>query len=147
MPTTIQVSFNFDGEYSPLIQTDNADNGPDSYYSGYKIFANSTFLEIAYGDGTGAGSDDRRTALASNLLLEEGIYTHPKLAVWFGNETKGISQEAIDNSEFCIQMTMGGIVESMNLSVSTGIILYNIASQRRKYLKNKFCSSDSSPLL
>jgi uncharacterized protein (TIGR02145 family) len=74
MPTTIQVSFNFDGEYSPLIQTDNADNGPDSYYSGYKFFANSTFLEIAYGDGTGAGSDDRRTAMASNLLLEEGIW-------------------------------------------------------------------------
>ena len=71
-----------------------------------------------------------------NTLLEDGIYTHPRLAVWFGNESKGVSQEAIDNSEFCINMQMSGIIESLNLGTSTGIVLYEITRQRRKYTEN-----------
>jgi tRNA (guanosine-2'-O-)-methyltransferase len=72
----------------------------------------------------------------TNVRLENGTYTHKRLAVWFGNESRGISQEAIDNSEFCINMQMSGIIESLNLGTSTGIVLYEIAKQRRKYTEN-----------
>jgi len=68
-----------------------------------------------------------------NVLLEEGTYTQKRLAVWFGNESQGVSQEAIDNSEFCINMQMCGIIESLNLGTSTGIVLYEITRQRRNY--------------
>lgn len=72
-----------------------------------------------------------------NVILENGRYTHKRLAVWFGNESQGISQTAVDNSEFCINIPMGGIIESLNLGTSTGIVLYEITRQRRNYTKRK----------
>lgn len=74
-----------------------------------------------------------------NVNLYEGDYTQKRLAVWFGNESKGISDEAVDNADTCIQIPMGGIVESLNLGTSTGIILSYIGYQRLKfvYLHNK----------
>ena len=69
----------------------------------------------------------------SNVILHEGDYTHPKLAVWFGNEAKGVSDLAVVNSEFCINMPMYGFIESLNLGTSTGIVMYEITKQRREY--------------
>lgn len=66
-------------------------------------------------------------------LLDSNFTTYKKLAIWFGNEARGISQEAITRAKGCIQIEMCGIVESLNLSVCTGIVLHFIASQRRKY--------------
>lgn len=74
----------------------------------------------------------------TNVTLHDGNYTQKKLAVWFGNESRGISELAIENSEACIQMEMFGIIESLNLGTSSGIVLYEIARQRREYQsKNK----------
>ncbi len=74
----------------------------------------------------------------NNVLLENGKYTHPRLAVWFGNESQGVSQEIVDNSEGCINDYMAGIIESLNLGTCSGIVLYEIAKQRRDFQnKNK----------
>jgi len=73
----------------------------------------------------------------TNTILHEGKYTQKKLAVWFGNESHGISDVALQNSESCINMLMGGMVESMNLGTSTGIVLYEVTKQRRNYQKEK----------
>ena len=70
-----------------------------------------------------------------NIILQEGNYTHKRLAVWFGNESNGLSKEVIERSEACVHIEMFGIIESMNLSTSTAIILYEITKQRR-ILKN-----------
>lgn len=70
----------------------------------------------------------------NNIDLYEGTYTQKRLAVWFGNESKGISDEAINNADMCIQIPMGGIVESLNLGTSTGIILSYIGYQRLKFV-------------
>ncbi|MEM9668674.1 MAG: RNA methyltransferase [Pseudomonadota bacterium] len=70
----------------------------------------------------------------TNIYLHEGDYTqHTKLAVWFGNETRGISSVAADASELCIAIPMFGMIESLNLGTSSGIVLYEIAKQRREY--------------
>lgn len=71
-----------------------------------------------------------------NVLLENGKYTHKRLAVWFGNESQGVSEKAIDISEFCVNIQMSGIIESLNLGTSTGIVLYEITKQRRNF-KNR----------
>ena len=69
-----------------------------------------------------------------NIPLREGRYNkYGKLAVWFGNESGGISKEAIEGSQGCINIDMCGIVESLNLSVSTGLVMYHISSQKREY--------------
>lgn len=71
----------------------------------------------------------------NNILLENGKYTQKRLAVFFGNETNGVSDEAINNSKFCVQIQQAGIIESLNLGTSTGIVLYEICKQRRKFCK------------
>jgi len=70
----------------------------------------------------------------TNIPLETGDFTkYKKLAVWFGNESHGVSEEAITSSNGCVQIKMGGIVESLNLAVSSGIVLHTIAHQRRVF--------------
>lgn len=69
-----------------------------------------------------------------NTDLYEGTFTQKRLAVWFGSESKGISDEAVNNADMCIQIPMHGIVESLNLGTSTGIILSYIGYQRLKFV-------------
>lgn len=69
-----------------------------------------------------------------NVYLHEGDFTeHTKLAVWFGNEKRGISELAIERSEMCVAVPMFGMIESLNLGTSSGIVLYEVAKQRRQY--------------
>jgi tRNA (guanosine-2'-O-)-methyltransferase len=69
-----------------------------------------------------------------NVYLYDETFTQKRLAVWFGNESKGISDEVAGEADMCIQVPMGGIVESLNLGTSTGIILSYISYQRLKYI-------------
>lgn len=80
----------------------------------------------------------------SNYILHEADYTHPKLAVWFGNESRGISDLAVERSAFCVSIPMFGIVESLNLGTTTGIVLYEITKQRRVY-QEKFKRAIRNP--
>jgi tRNA (guanosine-2'-O-)-methyltransferase len=68
------------------------------------------------------------------LYLHEGDFTaHTKLAVWFGSEAVGISERAVGRSEMCVSIPMFGMIESLNLGTSSGIVLYEVARQRRAY--------------
>lgn len=79
-----------------------------------------------------------------NVVLHEHDYTrYKKLAVWFGNEGMGISKAAVERSDLCINIPMYGIIESLNLGTSSGIVLYEITKQRRAFqfnLKNKIAA-------
>jgi len=69
-----------------------------------------------------------------NVVLHEGDYTKAtKLAVWFGSEGTGISPLALERSALCINIPMYGIIESLNLGTSSGIVLYEITKQRRAF--------------
>ena len=70
-----------------------------------------------------------------NVVLHEGQYNQTRLAVWFGNESRGVSCEVIERSEFCIQIPMYGLIESLNLGTSTGIVLYEVTKQRREFIQ------------
>lgn len=69
-----------------------------------------------------------------NVILGEADYTiYVKLAVWFGNEARGISDLAVQHSELCVSIPMFGMVESLNLGTTSGIVLNEITRQRREY--------------
>ena len=57
-------------------------------------------------------------------------YCQP-LAVVFGNESEGVSEQACSMADYRIHIPMVGMVQSLNLSVSVGIILYEAFRQRR----------------
>ena len=70
----------------------------------------------------------------ASIFLHEGDYTiHSKLAVWFGSEAIGISDRAVERAEMCVSIPMFGMIESLNLGTSSGIVLYEVAKQRREY--------------
>lgn len=70
----------------------------------------------------------------TSVWLHEGDYTeHAKLAVWFGNEKRGISDLAVEHADMCIAIPMFGMIESLNLGTSSGIVLYEVTKQRRAY--------------
>lgn len=79
-----------------------------------------------------------------NHILHEANYTHARLAVWFGNESRGISEEAVAESEFCVSIPMFGMIESLNLGTTTGIVLYEITKQRREY-QRKYKRANRGP--
>jgi tRNA (guanosine-2'-O-)-methyltransferase len=56
-------------------------------------------------------------------------YTGPT-AVVFGNEREGLSAAALELADVKIRVPMYGMVQSLNLSVSVGILLYEALRQR-----------------
>jgi tRNA (guanosine-2'-O-)-methyltransferase len=92
--------------------------------------------------------DEGFTIVATHLGEEAAPYTsldytEPTVIV-FGNESEGISEEALKLSDHIIQIPMVGMVQSLNLSVSVGIILYEAMKQRQNkgYYANSRLSSD-----
>lgn len=70
----------------------------------------------------------------ASIFLDEGDYTtQTKLAVWFGSENIGISDRAVERAELCVSIPMFGMIESLNLGTSSGIVLYEVTKQRRAY--------------
>lgn len=56
-------------------------------------------------------------------------YTKPTL-IAVGNELEGVSQEVLELADHRIVIPMYGMVQSLNVSVATGIILYEAQRQR-----------------
>jgi len=70
------------------------------------------------------------THLSNESISYQAVnYTEPT-AIIFGNESEGISSEALGFADYVIKIPMIGMVHSLNLSVSVGIILYEAMRQR-----------------
>lgn len=54
-----------------------------------------------------------------------------KLALVFGNEIKGVSDEILDQVDMGIEIPQFGIKHSFNVTVSTGIVLWHIFNQAK----------------
>ncbi len=63
--------------------------------------------------------------------LWEVDFKNKKVALVFGNEHRGVSKTAKKWVDKKIFIPMYGLVESLNLSVSVGIVLYELRRQRR----------------
>ncbi len=51
-------------------------------------------------------------------------FTPPeKVAYIFGNEVTGVSTEALDQADTCLEIPMAGMKESLNVSVTVGVVL------------------------
>ncbi len=49
-----------------------------------------------------------------------------KTAIIFGNEVKGVQQEVVSNSDVCIEIPQLGTKHSLNISVSCGVVLWDL---------------------
>lgn len=55
-----------------------------------------------------------------------------KFAVVFGNEVKGVHQEVVDLCDGCLEIPQFGTKHSMNVSVTTGIVIWEFAREWMK---------------
>ncbi len=70
------------------------------------------------------------TALhAESVSLYDVDYTG-KVALVFGNEQRGVSEEAVAGADGVIVIPMMGVVESLNISVACSVTLYEAMRQR-----------------
>lgn len=55
-----------------------------------------------------------------------------RYAVVFGNEVKGVEQEVVNASDHCVEIPQFGTKHSLNISVSCGIVLWDLFSKMNK---------------
>ncbi|MDE1205539.1 RNA methyltransferase [Tenacibaculum larymnensis] len=58
--------------------------------------------------------------------------TNQKYAVVFGNEVKGVQQEIVSASDICIEIPQLGTKHSLNISVSCGVVLWDLFTKMKK---------------
>ena len=61
----------------------------------------------------------------STLLNDLQLDATKKYAIIMGNEVKGVQQEVINNSDGCIEIPQYGTKHSLNVSVTTGIVIWD----------------------
>ncbi|HEY0261889.1 MAG TPA: RNA methyltransferase [Chitinophagales bacterium] len=74
--------------------------------------------------------------IASIEQAEKSTYLHrfsipenQKLAVIFGNEVEGVSQDVVSASNVVIEIPQFGTKHSLNISVSAGMVVWELAKQ------------------
>ena len=63
---------------------------------------------------------------SNSMFLENYQLTNKKILLIFGNEVNGVSQNLIDLCDLSLEIPQWGTKHSMNISVSVGIILWNL---------------------
>jgi tRNA (guanosine-2'-O-)-methyltransferase len=63
-----------------------------------------------------------------------------KVAILMGNENRGLSEEMIKTCDKLIYIPMRGMIQSLNVSVATAVILYE--AQRQRTLKGMYEKSE-----
>ena len=64
---------------------------------------------------------------ADSSLLQD-FQLKEKIALFFGTETKGLSDTVLDNADMFLKIPMVGFTESLNISVSAAIVLQHLTT-------------------
>ncbi|MBT8180600.1 MAG: RNA methyltransferase [Eudoraea sp.] len=65
----------------------------------------------------------------NDATLLEDFKLEDKVALFFGTEKEGLSPEVLEQADTYLKIPMWGFSESLNISVSAAIILYNLTLQ------------------
>lgn len=65
----------------------------------------------------------------STMLNELQLDATKKYAIVFGNEVKGVQQEVVNQCNGCIEIPQYGTKHSLNVSVTAGIVIWEVASK------------------
>ena len=62
----------------------------------------------------------------STMLNDFNPEKNQKYAIVMGNEVKGVQQEVVSASDYCIEIPQLGTKHSLNISVSCGVVLWDL---------------------
>ena len=77
------------------------------------------------------------TSLKGDRYLEQIDSVGEKVAVIFGNEVKGVAQEVVSLSDGVIEIPQYGTKHSLNVSVSAGIVIWEMTKLLKDLANNK----------
>ena len=72
----------------------------------------------------------------SFTLKNMQVKHNEKIALVFGNEINGISDEALNICDYALEIPQFGTKHSLNISVSVGIVLWDIISKHKEFLNH-----------
>ncbi len=61
----------------------------------------------------------------ATLLQDFKVSKQKRYAIVLGNEVKGVQQSVVSNSDHCIEIPQFGTKHSLNISVTTGVVLWS----------------------
>ena len=67
----------------------------------------------------------------STFLDNFAVRPDRRYAIVLGNEVKGVQQEVVDMCDGCIEIPQYGTKHSMNVSVTAGIVMYEMHQKMR----------------
>lgn len=70
----------------------------------------------------------------TNIEYDKQDYNMP-IAIVIGNEGTGMSRLTKENCDFIVKIPMKGKINSLNASVSAGIIMYEVLRKRKMLQK------------
>ena len=88
-------------------------------------------IEACFGQLRAEGKRILTTALDDSSFDLHGVDFAEPVAIVFGNEQRGASEEAVERADGTIFIPMMGMVESLNISVACAVTLYEAMRQRR----------------
>jgi len=68
--------------------------------------------------------------------ISEIRFENKKVAIVLGNEHRGLSKGAIKGADVKIYIPMKGMVQSLNISVTAAVLMFEIDRQRKKDTRN-----------
>ena len=69
----------------------------------------------------------------STMLDNLSLDADKKYAIVMGNEVKGVQQEVVNACDGCIEIPQYGTKHSLNVSVTTGIVLWEFAKRMKMF--------------
>ena len=124
----VNIIFEQEKEFDPK-RLGKATSASANKWLDFKIFKSTkTCIDELKKDGYGIYATvlDKE---ANNLQSID--FKRKKIAVIFGNEHRGLSETAINMADEKIYIPMKGMVQSLNLSVTAAIVMYEINRQRK----------------
>lgn len=106
--------------------------GKKSSASAFKWVEKEKYKEIdeCYSNLRAEGFKIYASALNENSLNLFDLDLTERVAVVLGNEHRGVSEEAAESADETFMIPMFGMVQSLNVSVASAVILYEALRQR-----------------
>lgn len=82
------------------------------------------------------------TSIDSNSISLQELEPSEKIALVFGNEHEGISEEVKSNCDGLVHIPTLGFTDSFNISVAASIFLYDLIQKSEKYQHPEFHLSE-----
>ncbi|MBU6196640.1 MAG: RNA methyltransferase [Cyanobacteria bacterium REEB446] len=124
----LYIIFDKERPFDPRLVGKNSSSSANKWID-FKIFSKT---EDAYAELKSQGYKIYATALTDEAesIYETNFIAQDKVAIALGNENRGLSKFAIDQADSCIIIRMLGMLQSLNLSVTASICMFELNRQR-----------------